>query len=155
MLQLTIEFANLFLAGLFAGEELAICYGVRTSLAKLDDQPQTQLRQSLIRKLRVLVPAIFVPTAVSSMIAIALAGASPGFGFRCAGLLLLLVWAAIAFLGTVPINQAVLDWQLEALPDDWKSIVDRWERLDVGRCWAAVISFACVLIAVALRSSGN
>jgi uncharacterized membrane protein len=99
---------------------------------------------------------LYVSTTVSSVITIALAGASPGFGFRCAGLLLLLAWAAITFLGTVPINQAVLDWQLEALPDNWKSIVARWERLDIGRCWAAVMSFACLLIAVALnRSSGN
>jgi hypothetical protein len=86
MIQLAIEFVNLFLAGLLAGEELTICYGVRTSIAKLDDKPQTQLRQSLIRKLRVLVPAIFIPTAVSSVIAIVMAGVSPGFGFRCAGL---------------------------------------------------------------------
>jgi hypothetical protein len=155
MPQLAIEFVNLFLAGLLAGEELAICYGVRTSIAKLDEKPQTQLRQSLIRKLRVLVPAIFIPTAVSSVMVVALAGASPGFCFRCAGLLLLLAWASITFLGTVPINKSVLDWQPEAMPDNWKSIVARWERLDIGRCWAAVMSFTCLLIAAALRLSGN
>ncbi len=153
MLQLTIEFINLFLAGLLAGEELAICYGVRTTIAKLDEQLQTQIRQSLIRNLRVLVPAIFIPTAAFSAIAIAMAGSDSGIGFRYAGGILLIAWAAITFIGTVPINKAVLDWQLADLPDDWKSIVSRWERLDVGRCWAAIGSFACLLIAVALKAS--
>jgi uncharacterized membrane protein len=148
-----IQFTNLFLAGLLAGEELVVCYGVRAAMATLADIPQTQLRQALIRRLRVLVPAIFLPAAVSCIMTAGLAGHGPGFGFICAGLLALLAWAGITFAGTVPINKGVLEWQAERLPPDWKSTIVQWERLDMLRCWAAVISFACLLIAVALRTS--
>lgn len=148
-----IQFINLFLAGLLAGEELVVCYGVRASMARLAEIPQTQLRQALIRRLRVLVPAIFLPAAVSCMMTAWLAKSGPGFGFICAGLLALLIWASITFAGTVPINKAVLVWEAERLPKNWRSMIDKWERLDIMRCWAALISFACLLIALALQSS--
>jgi uncharacterized membrane protein len=155
MPQFTIEFVNLFLAGLLAGEEFVICYGVRTSLTTLEEKPQTQIRQVLIRKLRVLVPAIFLSSALSGIAAMVGAGPGISFGFRCTGLLFLLAWTLITFFGTVPINKAALAWQPEALPSDWRTLIARWERLDILRCWAAVVSFALLLTATALRQSGN
>ena len=35
-----VEFLNLFFAGVLAGKELVICYGVRTVIAVLDQQPR-------------------------------------------------------------------------------------------------------------------
>lgn len=151
----TIEFVNLFLAGLLAGEEFVICYGVRTALTTLEEKPQAQLRQVLIRRLRVLVPAIFVSTALSGIATMVRAGSGISFGFRCAGLLCLLVWMFVTFFGTVPINKTALAWQPEALPSDWRSLIARWERLDILRCWAAVVCFALLLTATALGLNGN
>lgn len=148
-----IQFVNLFLAGLLAGEELVVCYGVRPSMARLADIPQTQLRQALIRRLRVLVPAIFLPAAVSCLMTAWLTASGPGFGLTCAGLLALLIWAVVTFAGTVPINKAVLAWDAERLPKDWGPVITKWERLDMMRCWAAIISFACLLIAASLQTS--
>jgi hypothetical protein len=67
MYQVIIEFICVFLAGILAGEEFVIYYGVRVPMANLDEKPQIQLRQALVRRLRVLVPAIFVPTAASGV----------------------------------------------------------------------------------------
>ena len=69
---------NVLLAGILAGGEFAICYGVRTVVAPLDQQPQIKHRQALIRRLRWLVPAIFVPTAASSVAVIVLDGRAQG-----------------------------------------------------------------------------
>ena len=71
------EFLNLFFAGVLAGEELVICYGVRTVVAVLDQQPQIELRHALIRKLRALVPASFILTALSGLAAMSLDGTGP------------------------------------------------------------------------------
>ena len=79
MIHAIIEFLNLFFAGVLAGEEFVICYGVRTVVAVLDQQPQIQLRHALIRKLRTLVPAIFILTALSCVAAMSLDGTGPGF----------------------------------------------------------------------------
>lgn len=83
-----------------------IHYGLRAPTEELDEKPQIQLRQALIRRLRVLVPAIFVPTAVSGIAVTFLGGAGPGFAFRCAALVAVLMWISIRVIGTVPINWA-------------------------------------------------
>jgi Domain of unknown function (DUF1772) len=142
-----IEFLNLFFAGVMAGEELVICYGVRTVVAVLDPQPQIQLRHALIRKMRSLVPTIFVLTALSEMAAMSLHGSAAGFRLRCLAALGLFVWVVATLFGTVPINKSTLAWRPDAPPNHWRVLVGRRERFDMVRCWAAVISFAFLVAA--------
>lgn len=117
----------------------------------LDEQPSIQIRQALIMRLRVLVPPVFVLTAISGVAVAVLDGTAAGVVFRCAGVLAVLTWALATFNGTVPINQAVLTWPPDAPPENWKAIIKRWERLDMVRTWAALTAFACFLTAVALQ----
>jgi uncharacterized membrane protein len=140
-----IEFAALFLAGLLAGEEFVVRYGVRGPLAALDDRAHIEFRQGLIRTLRVLVPAIFGPALAASVAAAIAAGAGPGVALRWAAVLALLGWALVTLFGTVPINSGALDWRPAAPPADWKALIARWERLDTVRTWAAVLAFALFL----------
>jgi uncharacterized membrane protein len=58
------------------------------------------------------------------------------------------------FIGTVPINEALLTWRPDAPPENWKTIIKRWERLDMVRAWAAITAFACFLTAVASQPAG-
>jgi len=138
--------ANLFLAGILAGEELVIRFGVRGPLARLAPEPHVQLRQGLIRTLRVLVPAIYLPTLASGLAVTLLGGAGPGLVPHLAALAALLVWLATTLGGTVPINQAVLDWDAAAPPEGWRALIARWERLDSVRAAAATAAFALLLI---------
>ncbi|NOU69227.1 DUF1772 domain-containing protein [Paenibacillus sp. LMG 31461] len=154
MLHATIEVINLFLAGLLAGEEFVIFYGVRPPLAALPDQPHIQLRQALIRRLRVLVPSIYMPTLFSG-VAILTLNTGPGLRLQVAGVIALLSWILITLFGTVPINKSILDWRPEAPPSGWQSVISRWVQLDRIRFWSAVIAFALFLIAVAMQLAGN
>jgi uncharacterized membrane protein len=141
---------SLFIAGILAGEEFVIYYGVRAPIASLDERPQIQARQALIRRLRVLVPAVFMPTLLLGAAVTALNGFEPGFIFRCAGLLALLTWALATLPGTVPINSAILEWDPSAPPKNWRAMVSRWERFAIVRCWAAMAAFALFLTALAV-----
>jgi uncharacterized membrane protein len=125
----------LFFAGLLAGEELAVCYGVRPTLRGPE---QIALRQALIRRLRLLVPLLFAATFVTGAVAWH-ATRSP---LRLAGLAALLLFMMVTFAGTVPINKAALAWNPAAPPPDWRERVARWERLDIVRCWLALAAFA-------------
>lgn len=147
-----LEFVNLFCTGLLAGAEFLVCFGLRRTITVLDEQPHFQLRQALIRRLRVIVPALYVPTALSAIAVTAVEGAEVGLGLRCAGLLAVLVWTLTTFLGTVPLNAAMLAWRPEAPPHDWRTIVSKWERLDGVRFWAAALTFAFFLAAAALKT---
>jgi uncharacterized membrane protein len=146
---------SVFGAGLLAGAELVVRYGVRGPLASLDDEPHIRLRQALIRTLRVLVPAIYVPTLLTASGAAALAGIDAAFPLRCAAVLALLVWIGVTLVGTAPINAAALEWQPSAPPGDWRAQVDRWELLNSVRTWLAMAAFALLVLSVAVASVGK
>jgi len=146
-----LDFVNIFFAGMLAGIEFVIHYGLRGPSEILDEHSQLQLRQALVMRLRVLVPAFFVPTAVSGIALTVLDGAAPGLWFRCAGVLAMLIWILIRVIGTVPINSATLTWQPDAPPKDWKALVNHAERFHIVGVWAMVLAFAFFLTAVALK----
>ena len=146
-----LDFVNVFFAGMLAGIEFVIHYGLRGPAEILDEQSQLQLRQALVLRLRVLVPAFFVPTAVLGIALTVLNGGTPGFWFRCAGVVAILTWVLIRVIGTVPINSATLTWQPSAPPKNWKALVNHAERFHIVGVWAAVLAFAFFLTAVALK----
>lgn len=84
-----------------------------------------------------------------------MSGSEPGFGFRLAGVLALLIFILTTLIGTVPINKGALAWNPDAPPRNWKLLVRRWERLDVVRSSAAILAFVFFLTAVALQLVGN
>ena len=146
-----LDFINLFFAGMLAGIEFVIHYGLRTPAEILDEQSQLQLRQALVLRLRVLVPAFFVPAAVLGIALTVLNSATPGFWFRCAGVVAIFTWIVIRVIGTVPINSATLTWQPSAPPKNWKALVNHAERFHIVGVWAAILAFAFFLTAVALQ----
>lgn len=146
-----VEFVNLFFAGLLAGGEFVIHYGLRPPTAVLDDRAQLLLRQALVLRLRVLVPALFAPATVTAIAVTALDGGAPGVWFRGLALVTLLLWAVIRVIGTVPINSATLTWQPDAPPKNWQAMVNHAERFHIVGVWAVVLAFAFLLTALALK----
>jgi uncharacterized membrane protein len=51
----------------------------------------------------------------------------------------------------VPINQAVLTWDPAAPPQEWRALIDKWERLDTARTVAAIAAFGLLLLADAAQ----
>ena len=76
---IVLDVVNVFFAGLLAGMEFVIHYGLRALAEVLDDTAQLELRQALVLRLRVLVPAFFVPTAVSAIAVTLLDWTAPGW----------------------------------------------------------------------------
>jgi len=141
-----LNFLSVIFAGLLAGSEFTIHYGLRAPAESLDERSQLVLRQAMVRRLRILVPAFFVPAAVFG-VAVSVLGGSPGFWFRCTAMVALLGWVLIRAIGTIPINSATLDWQIETPPKNWKALVDRAERFHDAGVFAAVVAFAALVVA--------
>jgi uncharacterized membrane protein len=146
---LLLEFVAIFGAGMLAGEEFVVRYGIRGPLASLPDEPHIQMRQALIRTLRVLVPSIYVPTLLLSIVTTVALGIYGAFLFRCAAVAALLLWMVVTLAGTAPINAAALQWQISAPPPDWRARVDRWEQLNTVRTGLAVAAFMLLLLGAA------
>jgi uncharacterized membrane protein len=143
-----LRFLGLFLTGILAGEEFVVRYGVQPALSRLEDRAHILARQALVRRLRVVVPAIMVPTVLVGVAVVISGGGAPGFGFRLAGAIALVAFVLFSFLGTVPINIQVNDWKVDAPPSDWKAVVRRWQFIDVFRSSAALLAFALFVIAI-------
>ena len=137
-----IEFLNLFFTGLLAGSLLVIHYGVRTAIASQEASSQLRIRQALILRLRILIPALFIPAVLSGGAVAILDWTAPAFLFRNSGIALLIISFLTALFGTAPINKKILTWSKENLPEDWLIQVAGWEFLDAIRTWAVLFSFA-------------
>ncbi|MFZ7087633.1 anthrone oxygenase family protein [Curtobacterium sp. RRHDQ10] len=142
---------QLVLVGLLAGEELIVRWGVQPAIAALPDEAHVRVRITLVRSLKVVVPVVMVPAVLASVAVLVLTGTDDGLGWRVAGTAALVVFVLASFLGTVPINMGVNDWDPTDPPADWKRVVARWERIDVVRSSAAGVAF--VLSAIALVTS--
>ncbi|HEY4153713.1 MAG TPA: anthrone oxygenase family protein [Pseudolysinimonas sp.] len=153
MLPLVISTLAAFFAGVLAGEEFIVRYGVQPALTTLGDLAAIQARQALVRRLRVVVPVLMVPTVLLAIATLALDPTGPGCWFRVAGLVALVAFVLFSFLGTVPINIRVNDWDAEHPPADWKQTVARWQLIDVFRSSAALLGFALLLVAVVLQAA--
>ena len=150
-LAIVLDFVNLFFAGILAGIEFVIHYGLTAPAEVLDEKSQLQLRQALVLRLRVLVPAFFLPAAASGLAVTLLDSSAHGFWFRCVAMLAVLIWIVIRIVGTVRINSDTLAWQFNAPPKDWKTRVNHAERFHIVGVWAVIMAFACFLTAVALK----
>jgi hypothetical protein len=147
MAMVALQALGLVLAGLLAGEEFIVRYGVQPALRHLPGTDHVRARVALVRSLRIIVPALMVPTVVAAVAVVVTSGG----GFRWAGLAALVAFLLFSFLGTVPINMKVIDWQPEHPPADWQATVLRWERIDVFRSSAAVLAFVCFVVAMAAQ----
>jgi len=124
---------------------------LRAPAEALDEQPQLQLRRAIVRRLRVLVPAFFLPTAASGIAVTVLNSGAPGFWLRVARLLTMLIWILIRVVGTVPTDSATLTWQPTAPPKNWKALVNHAEQFHIVGVWAVILAFALFLTAMALQ----
>ncbi|WP_035858735.1 DUF1772 domain-containing protein [Cryptosporangium arvum] len=147
-----LQIVGLVLAGLLAGEEFIVRYGVQPALRSLDDRSHIGARVALVRSLRIVVPALMLPTVLCAVAVLVAGGAGPGASLRWAGTGALVAFVLISFLGTVPINMKVVDWRADAPPPDWRATVLRWERLDGARSAAAIVAFVCFVAALAVQA---
>ncbi|WP_223694798.1 DUF1772 domain-containing protein [Leifsonia poae] len=146
-----IEAVALVLAGLLAGEELIVRYGVQPALTALEDRAHILARVALVKRLKVVVPIIMVPTVLAAAATLITAGTGDGLLWRWAGMAALVAFVLFSFLGTVPINMKVNDWDADAPPADWKAVVRRWQTIDVFRSSAAIVTFVCFTVALAVQ----
>jgi hypothetical protein len=143
--------AQLVLIGMLAGEEFIVRWGVQPALTSLPDDAHLRARIALVKSLKVVVPALMVPAVLASVAVLVVAGADDGFGWRIGATAALAVFVLASFLGTVPINIGVNDWDPTHPPADWEHVVARWERIDVLRSSAAAAAFVLFAIAAVVQ----
>lgn len=140
-----LEFLALVFTGLLAGEELIVRWGIAPALREVPDTAHLEVRIALVRRLRVVVPMLIVPTVLTTL-GVAVFAAPGPLGW--ASLAVLVVFVAASAWGTVPINMQVIEWSPHSPPAAWRSVISRWEAIDVLRSSTAVATFVLLCAAV-------
>ncbi len=142
-----LDVVNLFFTSSLAGMEIVVHYGLPPSEGIMDEPSQIRLRQALIQRIRVLVPAFFLPAAVSGIAVTIANGTAPGFWLRGAGVIGIFTWIMARVVATVPTNSATVDWDPAKPPADWKEQINHSERFHIISTWAVIMSAVFFLLA--------
>ena len=140
-----LRFLNLLFAGILAGFEIAVHYGLGAPPESLREDAQIQLRQTLVLRLRILAPALFFPTLAFGIAVTVRDWAGKSLWLDAVALCALTVWLVIRVVRTVPVNSATLEWRAEDPPANWRQLIEKTERFHVLAAWASVIAFGCLL----------
>ena len=146
-----LQFTNLLFAGVLAGCEIGIHYGVGSPPLIIGDTASLQVRQAAGRRLRILIPGLFLPTAITAVMITIREGAAPYARLRWMALLCLAVWIGTRAFVTVPVNSAVLDWPASSPPAGWKDRIALAQRVHIIGVWATLLAFVCLLAAALSR----
>jgi hypothetical protein len=142
----TFEFLTLLFAGLLAGFEIGVHYGIGSPPSSLTEASQILLRQAMVLRLRVLAPVLFLPALAFGISLTVQERHSEAVWLHTVALGSLGMWIIIRAVRTVPVNTATLDWNPEMPPARWRELVQRTERFHVIAAWAAVLAFICFLL---------
>jgi hypothetical protein len=146
-----LQFLTLLFSGLLAGFEVAVHYGLGSPPRSLTENAQILLRQAMVLRLRILAPALFLPTLASAISLTVQRRHTPSIWLHIAALALFGMWIIIRVLRTVPVNSATLKWNPLNPPEGWRAQVERTERFHVLAAWAAVAAFICFLLSAFLE----
>jgi len=135
------EWISLIFAGLLAGTEFAVRFGIKGPLDQLDIRSHIVIRQGLIRTLRIIAPSFFFPALLLGAAPLLYGEDGVPFILRLCGIAMLLLWLGVTFGGTVPINSSALEWQPEKPPANFNSLIHRWESLALIRVFASLAAF--------------
>jgi uncharacterized membrane protein len=141
-------------SGLMVGNELAVSAFVHPRLRALDDRSHAAGAQALARIYGAVMP--FWYATVLLLTVLTAATMRPAWSGRAwlAVASALLWFCAIVFtlLGPVRINNEVISWDLRALPTDWKSRRQQWDRLHAVRVCILVAALVCLVVACLIGS---
>ncbi|MEO5534202.1 MAG: DUF1772 domain-containing protein [Pseudolysinimonas sp.] len=141
---------GLMFAGLLAGIEAVVRYGVHPALNAMPDDVHLRARHEIVRIVRVIVPAVMLPSVVVAVVCLVVTSSGPAYGLRFAAVAVYAIYLVVVFAGTVPINDRFFKWDVSNPPADWKSVIRRWALIDVVRSSAAIVAFGLLVAAAVI-----
>ena len=149
MLKRPAQFTSVMLCALSTG----VFFGTKVSLgpSNKDFTPGTyvEVQQASIRNVGPVMTAL-LPGAVAANAALLLVLSrserrSPAFGLTLGALCAQLASVVLTRAIEVPINDQVMSWSPEHLPQGWQASRDRWDTIHTLRTASSVVGLACLV----------
>ena len=139
--------ADILGTGIVAGTFLMGTFAVHPAFARLNASHHIVLRQEMIRRLQVFLPAFMLLPIPTSVAALTLCRASVSWPLDALGCALSVATVGITVVVNGPLNRRFARWSPDALPRDWQRYVRRWNLAHSIRMAVAVGAFACAIFA--------
>ncbi|MBW4469610.1 MAG: DUF1772 domain-containing protein [Stenomitos rutilans HA7619-LM2] len=147
MVVLVLKTISVIVAGLMVGNELAVSAFVHPRLSALDDQAHAASAQALARVYGAVMPIWY---AVVLILTVALTLVVPWSIATELAVVSAAIWlGSIIFtlVFPVPINNQVIRWNLDALPNNWKALRKQWDHFHAIRIVMLLLALTCLTVA--------
>ena len=149
-LRLTL-FVHLLLFALVVGVFWGTWFSLSRSMSAITPSTFLEVGHTMIANLggpmATLMPATLI-SAVPVLFGLHRLRRRASFSLMLAGAALLVVALVITLSVNVPIDYAIAEWTVDALPADWRMIRDRWEVYHAARTFVSIAGFGSALAAV-------
>jgi hypothetical protein len=138
------------LSGWLAGAESASWALLQPVVARLDDTPQIQMQQGMLRTFGQVMPILLPLTSVLIVLTAVLAPAGPPRVLWVVAAVAAAALIAFTLTVNVPINKRTLTWDAEHPPEGWRADRHRWHTYQGVRAVLLAVWFLCAVGAVTL-----
>jgi hypothetical protein len=139
---------TIVLAALLTGNEFAIGAIIHPVLSRLDTATHVRAVQALGRRYGKVMPFWMAGVLVLEVVILFVVGPRWHMAWTWAAVSAGLVLVAIIFsvVGPVPINNRVVGWDPERLPEGWEKERARWDQLHMVRVVILIVSLAALVV---------
>ncbi|HUJ31974.1 MAG TPA: DUF1772 domain-containing protein [Candidatus Acidoferrum sp.] len=150
---MALQFVAVLVLGLMCGSELNVAVFAHPMLDSQPLQTHILVRSSFASVFGHVMPFWMSSSALLNLLLLLPFEHLNDHAWRLAAVAFGIQVLAIVFslVGPVPINNRIIKWTPETLPNDWKAQERRWDSYHLVRTCGLVISFA--LLVLCLRTS--
>jgi len=148
----TLQILAVLVLGLLCGSELNVAAFAHPSLNRQPLEIHIRMRASLAALFGRVMPFWMSGSALLNLLLLLPVAHLSELAWRFAAIALGIQIFAVVFslIGPVPINNRIIKWTPESLPNDWRSQEHRWDLYHWLRTAALIVGFATLVLSVRL-----
>lgn len=144
-----IRFINIYIAALLTGASFGIWIGFNPS--NLSPSTYVEQQQNMTQSLNLLLSSLAILVTLITLVSAFLQkGNKQVFISLITAALFFIACIVISWFGNQPINNIVMTWTPDTLPENWVSLRDKWWSLHIMRTITELIAL-CLITWASIR----
>jgi uncharacterized membrane protein len=150
---MTLQLLAVLVLGLMCGSELNVAAFAHPTLNRQPFEVHVRMRTSLAALFGRVMPFWMAGSTLLNLLLLLPFEHLKESAWRFAAVAFAIQVFAVVFslVGPVPINNRIIKWTPESLPEDWQTQEHRWDRYHWLRTCGLIVAFAILVFSVAAR----
>jgi uncharacterized membrane protein len=148
----TLQVLAVLVLGLMCGSELNVAAFAHPALSRQPLEIHIRMRSALAALFGRVMPFWMTGSALLNLLLLLPIAhlSEPAWRFAAIALGLQIFAVVFSLIGPVPINNRIIKWTPDSLPNDWKSQEHRWDLYHWVRTAGLIVGFAVLVLSVTL-----